>query len=120
MAEYKGKLLKGLIQAKNVVLNNGKNLEEMSTAAWVEVNSKLSYRVSAGNVYVHVVVDVVSSNWNSVGVLPEGVRPDKEFTTCIYYDGTYQSSIRVYTNGTIATISNYNGGFRGMVAFPLP
>lgn len=110
-------------EASKCMLSDGvTNVEDALNfdGAWVEVNSKLSYKVRSGVVYAHVVVDVISSNWNSVGVLPSGVRPDKEFTTCIYYDGTYQSSIRVYTNGTIATISNYGGGFRGMVSFPLP
>ena len=52
MAEYKGKLLKGLIRAKNVILSNGVNVENEISDSVVSQKSGTSITISGFGVMI--------------------------------------------------------------------
>lgn len=121
MAEYKGKLLKGLIQAKNVILSNGVTSVEdvISDSGWVTVNTYLSYRKIGNVVYVRLSAGytVDANSWTVVGALPSNIAPSKETFACFYYSNDSFTTARLYTNGNVGV--NGNNSLNGQVSFAL-
>ena len=119
MAEYKGKLLKGIFtKASKCLLNSGASVESaLSDSGWVTVNSYLSYRKMGNVVYVKLSAGytVDANSWTLVGKLP--VAPSQETFACFYYSNTTFVTVRLYTNGNVGV--NGNNSLNGQVSFAL-
>lgn len=78
MAEYKGKLLKGLVQAKNVLLNNGASVEDainglkishIEKTTTISANSDKNYTLS------EILDNTSISSDDVIGVVSWTMRP---------------------------------------------
>ena len=119
MAEYKGKLLKGLIQAKNVLLSNGSNVDDLlvNQPEYAEIGNIIA-EVKNGVLIIDFsnIQGATANAWNSKGLLPVGYRPNRNVYSSATEIGGTTALIYVSSAGEIQIRPKMaNTGYYGQI-----
>lgn len=123
MAEYKGKLLKGLfVSAKNIIMNSGRNYEdEMLTPAVVD-EATVTSDVTIGSITFKIYSNgtkqiriansgLATSGYTSAAIIPSQFRPSVSITVFgISWGGGNIRPMALVADGRIQIYASANAG----------
>jgi hypothetical protein len=123
MAEYKGKLLKGLFtQAKNVLLSNGENVDDALNTVTIVDEANVTSDTTLGSInfkkfsngvkQVRIANSgVTSSGYTSGYIIPDAFKPKTSVTLFgVSWGGGNIRPLALNADGRISVYASTNGG----------